>query len=97
MDIANTENAVNEPAMTLEDTIPGMLSDDWKERFKAEYQQVKIRAEKLERMIYMYDEGTLPFQPKAPMILLRDQKDAMRDYMLQLELRAKHEEVDLNN
>ena len=33
--------------MELEDTIDGMLSDDYKERLKAEYQQVDIRVGKL--------------------------------------------------
>lgn len=31
----------------LEDTVEGMLHPDYKERFKAEYQQTKIRYEKL--------------------------------------------------
>ncbi len=34
----------------LKDTIEGMTSADYKERFKAEYQQVKIRYDKLDAM-----------------------------------------------
>lgn len=37
--------------MKLEDTIEGMKSADYKERFVAEYQQLKIRHDKLERFI----------------------------------------------
>ena len=85
----------NKNQMILADTVSGMLSDDWKDRFKAEYYQLKIRTEGLERTITAYDEGTLSFTPKSPIILLRDQKDAMQNYMLQLKLRAKHEGIDL--
>lgn len=36
--------------MELKDTVNMMLSDDYKERFKAEYIQEKIRAVKLENL-----------------------------------------------
>lgn len=35
--------------MELKDTVNGMLSEDYKERFVAEYQQTKIRYEKLKK------------------------------------------------
>lgn len=35
--------------MKLKDTIKLMESDDYKDRFKAEYYQVKIRKEKLQK------------------------------------------------
>lgn len=37
--------------MGLKDTIKMMESNDYKERFRAEYWQVRIRLEKLESMI----------------------------------------------
>ena len=37
--------------MELKDTVDLMLSEDYRDRFKAEYQQVKIRKEKLEAYI----------------------------------------------
>lgn len=37
--------------MELKDTIDLMNSSDYKDRFKAEYWQVKIRLEKLRKMI----------------------------------------------
>ena len=40
--------------LELKDTIEGMISDDYKERFIAEYNQVKIRVAKLESMITKY-------------------------------------------
>ena len=35
-----------------------MLSSDYKERFRAEYYQTKIRYEKLHRMTIQYEAGT---------------------------------------
>ena len=43
--------------MELKDTIEMMNSSDYKERFKAEYYQVKIRAEKLDDMLNKYKLG----------------------------------------
>ena len=40
-----------------------MTSDDYKDRFRAEYQQTKIRYDKLHKMLIKYDAGTLPFEP----------------------------------
>ena len=37
--------------MQLKDTVELMLSDDYKDRFKAEYYQTKIRYDKLHKMI----------------------------------------------
>ena len=44
--------------MELTDTIEMMKSADYKERFKAEYYQLKIR---LEALCEMYDAGTLGY------------------------------------
>ena len=41
--------------MTLKDTIKLMESEDYKERFKAEYYQTKIRYNKLHEMIIKYE------------------------------------------
>lgn len=49
--------------MELKDTIELMNSSDYKDRFKAEYQQVKIRHEKLHKMLVKWDAGTLDFEP----------------------------------
>ena len=42
--------------MELKDTVNMMLSDDYKEHFKAEYIQEKIRAVKLENILKAYKD-----------------------------------------
>lgn len=51
---------------TLSETVGFMLSDDYKERFIAEYEQIKIRYEGLLGMIKKWEAGTLPFTPTCP-------------------------------
>lgn len=81
--------------MELKDTIGMMQSADYKERFKAEYQQTKIRYEKLHAMLKKADAGTLEFTPTCPLSLLREQKAAMGRYLYFLEVRALIEKIDL--
>ena len=47
--------------MELKNTVDLMLSKDFKDRFKAEYYQLKDRTEKLEKMLYGYRNNTLKF------------------------------------
>ena len=49
--------------ISLEDTEDLMYSSDFKDRFKAEYYQTKIRYEKLHKMLNKYKAGTLDFKP----------------------------------
>ena len=56
--------------MELKETIDLMNSDNYKERLKAEYLQVKIRYEKLRKMLVKLDAGTLDFTPKCTKALL---------------------------
>ena len=81
--------------MELIDTIPMMDNEDYKERFKAEYYQTKIRYEKLHKMVVKYEAGTLNFEPKCPMSLFQRQLGVMREYLNVLEMRAEIEEIDL--
>ena len=81
--------------MELKDTIEMMNSADYKERFKAEYYQTKIRYEKLHRMCIKYEAGTLDFTPNCPLDLLKEQKAAMGNYLRCLEIRAEVEGVAL--
>ena len=83
--------------MELKDTIEMMQSADYKERFKAEYQQTKIRYNKLHRMLVKADAGTLEFTPTCPLDLLRDQVAAMGKYLYCLEVRAEIEGINLNS
>ena len=51
--------------MELKDTIELMNNADYKERYKGEYYQVKIRSEKLEAMLEKYKAGKLNFTPSC--------------------------------
>lgn len=82
--------------MELRNTIEDMLSNDYKKRFKAEYNQVKIRYEKLHHMVIQYEAGTLPFPATCPLSLLKEQKRAMGEYLHALEVRAEIEKIDLH-
>jgi hypothetical protein len=76
-------------------TIEMMTSADYKERFKAEYHQTKIRYEKLHKMCIYYEAGTLDFEPTCSLELLNKQKAAMGQYLHCLEVRAQIEGVTL--
>lgn len=79
----------------LRHTAALMQSDDYKERFIAEYLQVKIRLEKLENMINEWEVGRLNFVPTCPRGIYDDQIDGMKKYLDVLVRRAKIENVDL--
>ena len=81
--------------MDLKDTIEMMNSSDYKERFKAEYLQTKIRYQKLSRMCIKYEAGTLDFKPTCSLELLKEQKAAMGRYLGCLEVRAEIEGIEL--
>ena len=81
--------------MNLKDTVGMMSSEDYKERFKAEYFQTKIRYEKLHKTIVKFDAGTLKFHPACSIELLRNQKALMGNYLNILEIRAEIEGINL--
>ena len=55
--------------MELKETVDLMNSEDYKERFKAEYLQTKIRYNKLHSMLVKWDAKTLSFTPTCPKTL----------------------------
>ena len=59
--------------MELKDTAVMMTSADYKERFRAEFEQTRIRHQKLLDMIEKYKAGTLDFVPACPVELLERQ------------------------
>ena len=79
----------------LRDTIELMNSDDYKERFKAEYYQVAIRCQKLKSMLDKWDNNQLEFTPTCPRSTYTMQITAMTDYISVLEARAIMENVIL--
>lgn len=81
--------------MELKDTTQLMVSDDYKNRFKAEYYQTKIRYEKLHKMVVKYEAGTLPFTANCSLELLKEQKRYMGQYLYVLEVRAEIEHIEL--
>lgn len=81
--------------MKLVDTIPLMESEDYKERFKAEYYQLTIRIEGLKQMLDQYKNGTLKFTPVCSYALLSKQLKTMEAYAACLEVRATTERIDL--
>lgn len=86
----------------LRETIEYMTSADYKERFKAEYWQTKIRYEKLKafnRKIEAAECTAIAEMPKhdCPYWVLREQQSIMGEYLRMLEMRAHIEGVDIND
>lgn len=81
--------------MELNETVELMNSADYKDRFEAEYFQVKIRHGKLKAMCKKWDEGKLNFEPTCPREIYDLQLDSMKKYMDILVIRAKIENVEL--
>lgn len=81
--------------MILADTVQDMTSTDYKERFRAEYNQLNIRLGALENMLQRHAEGTLDFVPTCPIYLLEGQLAHMNAYLYLLKERAKIENIEL--
>ena len=81
--------------MELIDTVDLMTSDDYKDRFMAEYYQVKIRYQKLKSILDKYEEGTLDFEPCCSISLLMIQREIMEDYLNVLQDRAITENISV--
>lgn len=92
--------------MELIDTVSMMNNDDYKERFKAEYYQTKIRYEKLKdfnnkieasRRTSYFEVPSKIEMPKhdCPDELLKEQQSIMGNYLHILEVRAVIEGIEL--
>lgn len=88
--------------MELKDTIKFMNSEDYRERFVAEYWQTKIRYEKLkkynQRISVGQMDGLARFEPKhdCPLDILQDQQHLMGLLLDNLEKRAIIEDINLD-
>lgn len=85
----------------LADTVDDMMSENYKDRFVAEYWQTKIRYEKLKALntkIEAHKRSPYTIEPKhdCPYDVLREQQAAMGQYLHILELRAVLENIELN-
>ena len=81
--------------MELERLIELMKSEDYKDRFRAEYYQLEDRIDKLVNMLEKYKAGTLDFTPSCSYELLNSQLKAMNEYLLYLTVRAEIEGIEL--
>lgn len=80
----------------LHQTVKSMISDDYKERFIAEYKQLVIRADRLTDIINKAYENKLGFNLTCSIELLDRQLTYMCGYMAILEERAKLEGINLD-
>ena len=81
--------------MQLKDTIEMMNSEDFKERFKAEYYQLSLRLYSLTSMLIKWENNMLDFEPKCSKETLENQVIFMKGYLDILRLRAEIEEIYL--
>ena len=81
--------------MKLVQTIQMMKSENYHERFKAEYFQLKIRHDRLVETVEKYKAGTLEFTPNCPMEVYKLQLEAMEKYLDVLVIRARIEGIEL--
>ena len=79
----------------LSETIELMTSENYDDRLKAEYYQLKLRMNGLSKMLVDYSLGELKFTPKCNYDLLHGQFKAMDLYASYLEERAEIEGIDL--
>ena len=81
--------------MQLKETVPMMVSGDYKERFKAEFYQLLIRLDGLTSMLIKWENNMLDFEPKCSKETLENQVIFMKGYVDILLLRSKIEVIDL--
>lgn len=81
----------------LSQTVDLMLSEDYKERFIAEYAQITIRVKRLERVLTRIADKSAPdcFEPTCDIEILETQLKYMNAYRGSLIFRAALEEIDL--
>lgn len=85
----------------LKDTTELMTSGNYKDRFKAEYWQTKIRYEKLKFFCTEIEAAEISNHPErepqhdCPLWLLKEQQKQMGEYLHTLEQRALIEDVDI--
>lgn len=81
--------------MELKNTIELMTSESWKDRFVAEYLQVKIRYEKLHKLITRREVGKVDFTTPVPLESWQTQARHMGLYLHELEKQAVLHGIEL--
>lgn len=81
----------------LEQTVDLMSSNNYKERFIAEYAQIEIRTKRLERILKSVEDKTCPkcFEPTCDIEILKSQYKTMNAYRATLIFRASIEAIEL--
>lgn len=79
----------------LNETSKMMGSENYKERFMAEYYQLENRSEKLDKVLNDSENGKLTFKLSCPYELLKKQSEIMKEYLNILKERAKIENIEL--
>lgn len=79
----------------LKDTVELMQSDNYIDRFKAEYYQTEIRYNRLKDLIVQINAGTAKFTPKCTKEVLMKQCADMGLYLYDLRYRANIEGIEL--
>lgn len=74
--------------MELKDTVSDMLSDDWKDRLIAEYNQLKVRTEKLSQYIAKLKKEEIREHYSGELLQCTVQYFSMKDYLDAIENRA---------
>lgn len=82
-------------AYDLSDTAALMFSSDYRIRFAAEYLQVKLRRERLAKVIEDQLQGTASFKATCPVKLLKKQLADMTAYLNDLRVRGGIEGINL--
>lgn len=75
--------------MELKDTVNLMLSDDWKDRLKAEHLQLTIRLRRLTDFITAANHGDKKYKSDRDKFHMAKQKEGMVIYIIALEHRMK--------
>lgn len=90
------QTKVSAKNQVLASTMDMMISPDYKERFKAEYIQLKNRFNGLKDMLEQWDAGTLKFTPACPKELFNQQLSGMSNYLIALSKRAEIEQINIS-
>ena len=85
--------------VNLNQTVDWMRSEDYRDRFRAEYWQLRIRTKRLGDLLTAIKAAQLMDEPEpphdVPQYVLQEQYRQMRCYLETLELRAACEKIEL--
>ena len=86
----------NQNEMTWSEIARLQKSEDYVDRFEAEFYALQKRLVRLDNMLYCWRNNSLNFEPNCSYRKLKDQFDAMLKYYDILVDRAEIEHIELN-